>query len=335
MNALATLHRGRILRWGVAILGAILIGGGLLIYVAYQRDLEAARARVAAGSRVITTGSGTIEYAENGSGYPVLVIHGAGGGYDQGLLLGKLLLGDNYRLIAPSRFGYLKSPIPGDNSPKAQADAYRSLLQALGIERAAVVAISAGGPSGLQFALNYPENTSALVMVSAVSYTRHDSDGDPGNGGTINRRISSDFVYWSGTRFMRPLLMKVLGVSADVQARMTSEDNANVDRLLKDMMPMSMRMAGIQIDQSAVRMLAPDDRLAQIKAPTLVIHSRDDTLVNIADGGYTASVIPGTTFVPLENGGHFLVTHHAEVRQTITEFLSRHTARLPQASSRE
>jgi 2-hydroxy-6-oxonona-2,4-dienedioate hydrolase len=47
------------------------------VYLRYQRDMSAARARLAAVERqVISTPWGAIEYAERGDGDPVLVVHG-------------------------------------------------------------------------------------------------------------------------------------------------------------------------------------------------------------------------------------------------------------------
>jgi pimeloyl-ACP methyl ester carboxylesterase len=48
-------------------------------------------------------------------------------------------------VIAPSRFGYLGSSLPAGATPADQADAYAVLLDALGIERTAVVGCSTGG----------------------------------------------------------------------------------------------------------------------------------------------------------------------------------------------
>jgi len=53
------------------------------------------------------------------------------------------------RVIAMSRFGYLRTPRPADASPEAQADAHICLLDALGITKAVVMGVSAGGPPGL------------------------------------------------------------------------------------------------------------------------------------------------------------------------------------------
>lgn len=133
--------------------------------------MHAARERLLAGSRIIKTSFGPIQYDTTGDGYPVLVVHGAGGGHDQGLILGTIMLNDEFRKIAPSRFGFLSTPIPADASPASQADAFAELLDNLNISKVVVIGFSAGGPSSLQFALRHPDRVSALVMASAISHT--------------------------------------------------------------------------------------------------------------------------------------------------------------------
>ncbi|MCK4790965.1 MAG: hypothetical protein KAV87_44940 [Desulfobacteraceae bacterium] len=93
-----------------------------LTYPRYQHDMHEAQERLLTGSQVIQTNSGPIEYATVGDGYPVLVVHGAGGGYDQGLIVAQFE-GDDFRRIAISRFGYLRTPLPANASPAAMADA--------------------------------------------------------------------------------------------------------------------------------------------------------------------------------------------------------------------
>lgn len=192
-------------------LGGILMG--LWISLCYRRDLQAARNRVTAGSRMVETRFGRGEYGDAGDGAPVLLVHGAGGGYDQGVFLGGLLLGEGFRLIAPSRFGYLQSQVPEDSSLEAPADALACLLDALGIDRATVVAVSAGGLPGLAFARRYPRKKEAR----------------------INRITGSDFVYWLAIRAARTLLLNLLGVSKAVQKGLTSTEMARVDRFLEGM----------------------------------------------------------------------------------------------------
>ncbi|KCZ71172.1 putative hydrolase or acyltransferase of alpha/beta superfamily [Candidatus Methanoperedens nitroreducens] len=150
----------------VGIIAVILI----VTYPSYRSDIRAARGRVMSGSQVIETKCVPIEYATMGEGPPVLVVHGAGGGYDQGLWVARDNVGEGFRIIAPSRFGYLRTPLPQDASPAAQADAHACLLDALNISKVAVVGVSAGAPSSMQFALRYPERTSSLVLIVPGTY---------------------------------------------------------------------------------------------------------------------------------------------------------------------
>src|ERR1041385_4731709 len=120
---------GRILISGAAIAS---LGGLAMVYRAYRRDIHKARARASSGSSIIQTAQGTIEYFSVGEGHPLLVIHGAGGGFDQALGFGPDLTGAGFRCIFVSRFGYLRTPLPADASPEAQADLYASLLDSLG-----------------------------------------------------------------------------------------------------------------------------------------------------------------------------------------------------------
>jgi pimeloyl-ACP methyl ester carboxylesterase len=81
---------------------------------------------------------------------------------------GRSLADRGFRIIAMSRFGYLRTPMPLDASPAARADAHACVLDALDIPRAAIAAGSAGAPSAMQFALRHPERCSALVLVPAA-----------------------------------------------------------------------------------------------------------------------------------------------------------------------
>src|SRR5215217_2932182 len=204
-----------------AVLLAIVLVVGLVVFVAvtysrFQADVQPNRERLLSGSDVVSTEEfGDIEHAAQGEGLPVLLAHGAGGGYDQGLLIGENYVGDGHLLIAPSRFGYLRSSIPENGSPAAQADAYAALLDALGIERVGVVAFSDGGPSGLQFALRHPERCADLVMISAKSQT-------PPPDSLLQELVfesvfRSDYLFWLITEFARPFLLAMFGVSGEVQ----------------------------------------------------------------------------------------------------------------------
>jgi pimeloyl-ACP methyl ester carboxylesterase len=206
-------------RRNIRILSFIGIGviGIAAVFVAqtyphYRREMYAAKARLLAGSEILRTGHGDIEYAVRGEGTPVLALHGAGGGYDQGLWLGNLALGDGYKFISVSRYGYLRTPIPTNATIKTQAALYKDLLDHLNIQKVIVVGGSAGGPSATEFANDYPERTSALILISAVSEASASGDKPAFYIGIIHLIQQSDYAYWLVAKFMQPAILNLMGI---------------------------------------------------------------------------------------------------------------------------
>lgn len=165
------------------------------------RDDDGSRKAIDCEQYYFETEYGDIEYTVEGEGKPVLLLHGAGGGYDQGLWVGKVFFGDDYKFISVSRYGYLRSSIPDNASIELQATAYKNLLDNLSIDKVIVVGASAGGPSATQFANDYPDRCSALILISAVSMGPAPGDQDPFYVSIIHIIQQSDYVYWLFTRF--------------------------------------------------------------------------------------------------------------------------------------
>lgn len=112
---------------------------------------------MAGASELIPTPFGDMEYAVAGEGPSLLMIHGTGGGFDQGLTFADAIIRRGRRIISPSRFGYLRSAFPADPSSENQADAFVRLLDHLKIDRLPVAGGSAGALSAPQFALRHPD----------------------------------------------------------------------------------------------------------------------------------------------------------------------------------
>lgn len=295
----------------------------IVTYLSYQSDISAARERAMSGSQVIETKCGPIEYATMGEGPPVLVVHGAGGGYDQGILLARMMVGDGFRFITPSRFGFLRTPLPANATPAAQADAHACLLDALNISRVAIVGFSAGGPSTLQFALQYPNRTSAMVLVSAVVH----KDGPMDFRDKIIHYVifKSDFIFWLITKYFEPNMISFFGVTPQVQANLTPEEKYWLsDVFIPSMYPISQRQPGILNDRIHQPLLGYP--LDQINVPTLVIYAKDDILVNPSHSQYAAQKIPNAKVIALESGGHILIGQHERVRSEVVKFLKQHAA---------
>jgi pimeloyl-ACP methyl ester carboxylesterase len=77
------------------------------------------------------------------------------------------MLGEGFRVISPSRFGYFGSTLQPTATPADQADAYALLLDHLGIDRAAIIGYSAASASVLEFALRHPNRASVLILANA------------------------------------------------------------------------------------------------------------------------------------------------------------------------
>jgi len=306
------------------ILSTAALGAGAAAYIRYRTEMRAIRAAIEAGGTLAQTSAGPIEYAEEGEGQPLLLIHGAGGGYDQGLLVGRDI-GTDFRVIAPSRFGYLGTPVPANISPGAQADAHAALLDHLGIDRAIVAGVSAGGPSAIEFALRHAERTAALILLVPRTYDPTGSVGvdQSAPSQAVLRLIeaSADFLYWAAIPTARSAIIRFLGVPPEVEARASDEDRARVTEIIRSVLPLSDRVRGIAVDSATELSPWPLERL---RAPTLIVSAKDDLFKTLPGARFTAEHIRSSELKVLEDGGHLMVGHGSEVSDWVTDFLQRH-----------
>ena len=291
-----------------------------ITYVRFRAEISEAREKVLAGSEILKTDHGDIEYAVKGEGPPVLVLHGAGGGYDQGLLLpGRISFGDSFKLISVSRFGYLRSPIPEDSSVEAQAALYAILLDHLKVEKAIVAGGSAGGPSALQFAHDYPDRCEALILGSAISMPIA-QDKDAVHNKIIHSIQKWDFVYWGFTKVFGFLFLKLIGVPREVYKCFTLEQKELAQELLDVMHPMSQRRRG-SIHEFEIKPL-DSASMSEISSPTLILHAKDDALVSYEHADFAHRNITQSKLVLFETGGHGLLPRMNEFREYASTFLS-------------
>jgi pimeloyl-ACP methyl ester carboxylesterase len=313
-------------RVALILVGLLVAGATGLAYTGYHRDITQARERVATGSQVVQTPCGPIEYAAAGNGKPVLVVHGAGGGYDQGLDFARNLVDGGFRLIAMSRFGYLRTPLPGDPSAAAQADAHACLLDALGIRHAAVIGASAGAPSSMQFALRHPERCTALVLLVPAAYVPRPVGGSPmqtppGTAFLFDTALKSDFLFWAAIKLARKTVIRaILATPPAVLAMAPTDEQARVAQVLDHVLPVTMRRLGLENDGAVVSSL-PRYELERIGVPTLVMSTADDLFGTYDIARYTAEHIPGARFISYPSGGHLWVGHQKEVLSEIIAFL--------------
>ena len=314
--------------WRVAFITVALASSSaaLLVKWRFDDDMRRAHAHAVQGSVLLATRCGPIEYQEAGSGVPLLAVHGSGGGHDQGMAFAGALASRGIRVVAMSRFGYLRTPMPADASAAAQADAHVCLLDALGIAKAAVMGGSAGAPSALQMAIRHPHRVSALVLLVPLTYkppTQADSAPPlpPWVENTIMRLISSDFLFWSALHLARDQVIKVvLATPPELLLHAGLQERARIDAMLGSILPVSLRAEGLRSDTDVGKHLVPSP-LESIRAPTLVISARDDRYGTYASAQYTAGRIAGAKFIGLDEGGHTWVGHNDEVHAAIVALL--------------
>jgi pimeloyl-ACP methyl ester carboxylesterase len=301
---------------GVALTAVAVVAGR------YLRDLHHARARVARLARRSTaTPFGPIEYCEWGEGEPLLLIHGVVGGCDVPPSW-RALVPASYRIITPSRFGYLGSPLPHDASTARQADAYVHLLDALGIARAPVLAFSAGSTSAAQLALRHPDRVSALVLVASNS--PHEKPV------TLAPRSLAPLVFSQPTLwFLRVFLPSKLAAIAGQPPgyELSVGDRHTLQTIFDSFFPMRPRAKGIIFDGYVGNPEIGTCAFERITVPTLGVHAADDPLASYDDARAMVARIPGSGWVRVEHGGHIFIHNDERAKSEIAAFLA------PNASS--
>ena len=303
----------------------ILTGETVLTYSAYRRDIGRAYRRISTGSDLAQTSRGPIEYAVRGKGLPLLSVHGAGGGFDQGLEGAEALVNSGFRVIAPSRFGYLRTPLQPDASAPAQADAYALLLDALQIKRAAIVGMSAGAPSSMQFALRHPDRTAALVLLVPAAFAPTDrASPRRATRSTLflfETALRSDFLFWAMSKLAHEMFIRsILGTPPEIVASASADEQARIERMIELILPVRPRRLGLLNDNSVVSSLSRYE-LERISVPTLAISAADCLYGTFERARYTADHVPNARFIGYPSGGHMLVGRHADSNGEIIAFL--------------
>ncbi len=304
----------------------VLIIAAVSVYAFFAHDLAAARGRLADRSTTMETSLGPLEYVVLGAGEPVLIVHGAAGGYDQALDMTGPLAERGYQLIAPSRFGYLRSSIPAHLTTTMQADAYVELLDHLGIGSVNVVSISAGAWSALQFAIRHPDRVRALILLVPADYL---PPGMSIHGGAIVRSFfNSNFIAWALIKLM-PVMpdgmsRMMLGTDSAVVRSANPAEKIRVHQVLEHLLPVSHRVGGMNFD-IATAASRETYALEKIKCPVLAISSDDDRFGTALRARYIIAHVNQGRTVIYSTGGHALVGHYTDAVNEGSAFLRAQT----------
>jgi pimeloyl-ACP methyl ester carboxylesterase len=271
-------------------------------------------------SQVYTSKTGDIEYLLKGDGTTILVSHGITGGVDQGMGLSNDYLGDGYRLLLVSRFGYLKSVMPDNATPELQSEAYKELLDYLGIESAFIFGNSAGGTSAIHFAIKHPKTCRGLILVSS------NAPLDTSTGHPPKFVFKSNFLYWFAMKLIGKRLLKMFLPKGVINNLSKQEMNRIINGIYFSALPITKRTKGILFDlfvsNPSINNELPFDR---ISSPVLIINSIDDPSTLIEGAKTLASRIRTSSLLTFDTGGHLILGHEQEIKQKVNEFISQNS----------
>ncbi|MGN0352260.1 MAG: alpha/beta fold hydrolase [Roseburia sp.] len=257
-------------------------------------------------AKSVETSYGKITYIDEGEGEVILSCHGLCGGYDQAYDTLKDET-DNYRVIAPSRFGYPGSDAPENPSVENQVEAFVELLDTLEIDQVYVLATSAGGATAIKFTLMYPERTKGLILYCSGYPTLEEPEDEVTYVGPP-AFICSDFPMW----FFSPLFGPVMGMDRDT---------------IEMIMPLKERKEGIVIDAKVSNTVMYNHRedydMRTLEVPVLCFHAKDDKLADYNGAKPWEERIPDCTFISFETGGHLMVGNGEVIQKELAKFVER------------
>ncbi|HEY4816932.1 MAG TPA: alpha/beta fold hydrolase [Candidatus Acidoferrum sp.] len=248
-----------------------------------------------------------IHWDEEGSGAPILLIMGLGWA-SYAWYRSRPVLSEKYRTIALDNRGVGKSDAPpGPYSIAQMAADAAAVLNAARVNTAHIFGVSMGGMIAQEFALQYPNKVRSLIL------------GCTAPGGPQAVRAEQEALQVLMTRGQDPeAFAKAIGpfiYDGGTSPARIEQDTA-VRR--KWYPPADAYFAQLQ----AIMAWEAYSRLAQIPAPTLVIHGENDRLVPPENGKLIARRIPGAKLVVIPRASHIFTTDQPEVaHRAILEFL--------------
>jgi class 3 adenylate cyclase/pimeloyl-ACP methyl ester carboxylesterase len=218
------------------------------------------------------------------------------------------------RLISFDKYGMgLSDPIPSKELPPLEdwMDDVSAVMDAVGIERAAIMGVAEASPMAELFAATYPERTSALVLVSATARISAAPGYEIGAPPDVQERlISMAEQAWGRRDLIAAINPSLAGDSAAAEAwgryfRLSASPAtaATVMRML------------FELDVRNV--------LGAIRVPTLIVHRQDNPIVTVDQGRYLADHIEGAKFVAVPGADYGLAVGDIDVViDEVEEFLT-------------
>jgi pimeloyl-ACP methyl ester carboxylesterase len=259
----------------------------------------------------IQTGEIELYYEEHGTGAPLVLIPG----FSNGLWIWfKQIpaLSEKFRVITFDPRGIARSAAPDEPiSIRLIADDVAALLRGLGLGRAHILGASFGGFVAQEFALAYPQLTETLILCCT-------SFGGPNHVPpplSTLQAIASTKGLNTEDRVRENLLLAFSPAYLD-------ENPQEVQRVIALRAANQVPENAYQHQLQAAFVFNTEARVAEIKAPTLVLTGTEDIIVPFSNSQNLAARIPGAQLRLIEGGSHtFFIERADEFNQAVIEFI--------------
>ncbi len=285
----------------------------------------------------VKTEKGIMEYAMLGEGDVVMSLHGMPGGFDQGIMGFSWIAEVGFSLLAPSRPGYLGTPLnTGITYPEA-ADALALMLDELHIDKVSMVSISGGGPPAYQFAIRHPDRINALVAIDSIALqTSMPADFNGLSSALYLSNAGQNLIGYMAKKYPAFVLK---GLIKDNSVLTNAEIKEQVDlamqdpeqlkmmlRIVRSMGNFSLRKAGAENDIKQFTEM-DDTQFEKVLCPTMVVHGTHDNLL-FYQAVLARDEINNSRSLWVHKGSHFCSWIHPEashVQEQIIAFLKEMT----------
>ncbi len=255
----------------------------------------------------------SLYYEIHGDGQPLVLIEGRGAAVSWIWFRQVTPLSAEHRLLIYDNRGAGKSQKPEvDYTLQDMADDLLDLLDALGIEKTSVLGISMGGMIAQEFAIDYPDRVEKLILSS----THYGGSGILEASEEAVKAMMPDTSLPPAERIRKTMAAGFAPGWVDAHSEM-------VEAIV------SMRLDAIQPAEASMRErraregFDASQRLARIKAPTLILHGDADSIVPVGNVYLIAQKMPGAAVHIFPGGGHMVHIEHAEIfNRVVLDFLS-------------
>lgn len=237
-------------------------------------------------------------YYRTGKGEPLVLLHGSGPGVSGWTNWGALIeeLATDFDVIVPdiAGFGFTKFQDGTQYDIKFWTNHLVEFLDVIGVDKVSLIGNSFGGAVGIGLALFNPDRLDKLVLLGTPAGTFEQTKG-----------LAGAWLYEPSIENMRALMElfpydKSLITDAFVKSRYEASARSGAQDALRKLLPKPNEDGPTMVKGFPVK------AIQNIKAPTLVLHGRDDKVVPLQCGYTLVENIPNADMFVFGQCGHWV-----------------------------